>query len=147
MLHSINHEQRLYVLSAGDGFSCLGFDVALQWAKGVATWLREYGEVCAAPNADLRGTAEGFQQHQAIMDAGRKFNLQTGHRCNLLLTPELIGLERRRVEVVDQHDEKRRFWIGKSTGWLPVHLEIARPSSTHGPAVMGAPFKSVQVVR
>jgi len=48
--------------------------------------------------------------------------------------------------VVDRHGERRRFRVGKSTGWMPCHLEIARCNSTGGPAVTGAPFQSVRIV-
>lgn len=53
------------------------------------------------------------------------------------LTPQLIGLEGMRVEVVDPPDGEfpgltRRFYVGKSTGWRPCHLEIHNRRSTGG---------------
>lgn len=48
------------------------------------------------------------------------------------LTPQLKGLEGYRVEVIDNYDEKRRFIVGKSTGWKPCHLEIKRVDSMGG---------------
>jgi hypothetical protein len=48
------------------------------------------------------------------------------------LTPQLVGLEGYRVEVVTDYDETRRFIVGKSTGWKPIHLEIARRNSSGG---------------
>lgn len=45
-------------------------------------------------------------------------------RDNSHLSPQLIGLEGWRVEAVDVHGERRRFIVGKSTGWRPCHLEI-----------------------
>ena len=60
------------------------------------------------------------------------------------LTPQLKGLEGWRVEVVDCYGERRRFIVGRSTGWSPCHIEVARRDSTGGPAVMGTPFKSVR---
>ena len=45
-------------------------------------------------------------------------------RDNSHLSPQLIGLEGWRVEAVDIHGERRRFIVGKSTGWRPCHLEI-----------------------
>lgn len=48
------------------------------------------------------------------------------------LTPQLTGLEGWRVEVVTTYGETRRFIVGKSTGWKPCHLEIARRDSTGG---------------
>ncbi|WP_157698714.1 hypothetical protein [Geobacter sp. DSM 9736] len=70
---------------------------------------------------------------------------QTGYRSKAELTPQLIGLEGKRVEVVDCYGGKRRFWVGRSTGWIPCHLEIDTRRSSGGPAVTGAPFRSVRV--
>ena len=53
-------------------------------------------------------------------------------RSDAGLTPQLIGLEGYRVEVVTDYDETRRFIVGKSTGWIPCHLEIARSNSSGG---------------
>lgn len=51
------------------------------------------------------------------------------------LQPQLLGLEGWRVEVVTLEGEKRRFYVGKSTGWRPCHLEIHnRRSMGGGPA-------------
>ena len=49
------------------------------------------------------------------------------------LTPQLTGLEGWRVEVVTTYGEKRRFIVGRSTGWRPIHLEIATRRSDGGP--------------
>lgn len=57
------------------------------------------------------------------------------------LTPQLIGLEGYRVEVEDPDDGPyrgltRRFYVGRSTGWKPCHLEIHnRRSRGGGPAL------------
>ena len=48
------------------------------------------------------------------------------------LSPQLKGLEGWRVEVITTYNEKRRFIVGKSTGWKPCHLEIARRDSLGG---------------
>jgi DnaJ-class molecular chaperone len=40
-----------------------------------------------------------------------------------------------RVEVREKDGTRRRFYVGKSTGWKPVYLEIARRNSSGGPAV------------
>jgi len=48
------------------------------------------------------------------------------------LTPQLVGLEGYRVEVVTTYGETRRFIVGKSTGWVPRHLEVARRDSMGG---------------
>lgn len=54
-------------------------------------------------------------------------------RDNSGLTDQLCGLEGWRVEVLDvSGDTPRRFYVGKSTGWRPCHLEIARRTSSGG---------------
>lgn len=56
-------------------------------------------------------------------------------RDNSGLTPQLIGLEGWRVEVMTVEGNVRRFIVGKSTGWRPCHLEIHnRRSHGGGPA-------------
>lgn len=61
------------------------------------------------------------------------------------LTPQLIGLEGYRVEVITDYDEKRRFIVGRSTGWRPIHLEISRRTALGGPAAEKH-YKSVTVL-
>ena len=145
MLASINHEQGLYVLHAGNGITCLGFNVALEWATGVAKWLNQHGEQSEMPNAELCGTTEGFHEYRRLMDKGADFHRRTGKRCNIQLTKQLVGLEGKRVEIMDRIGQKRRFWVGKSTGWMPIHLEVARTNSIGGHSVYGTPFQSVRI--
>lgn len=54
-------------------------------------------------------------------------------RSDDCLTPQLVGLEGWRVEVTTDYGETRRFIVGRSTGWKPIHLEIARRDSSGGP--------------
>lgn len=65
-------------------------------------------------------------------------------RDNSGLSPQLIGLEGWRVEVIDfdagyvektegdYQPIRRRFIVGKSTGWAPCHLEIKTRRSMGG---------------
>lgn len=48
------------------------------------------------------------------------------------LTPELVGLEGWRVEVVTTYGETRRFIVGRSTGWRPCHIEVKTRRSLGG---------------
>lgn len=48
------------------------------------------------------------------------------------MTPQLDGLEGWRVEVIDAYGAKRRFIVGRSTGWRPCHLELATSRSAAG---------------
>lgn len=62
------------------------------------------------------------------------------------LTPQLIGLEDWRVEVVDMHGERRRFIVGRSTGWRPCHLEIKTLRSMGGDPARSQ-YQSVKPLR
>lgn len=141
-LHSINRERRLYVIMEGGGVTAIGFEIAYDRAVKVAKW-------CGSPLPDANnvGTEEGFKEYAATMSLGRLHYQATKQRCDADLTPQLIGHEGKRVEVIDKDDNKRRFWVGKSTGWFPVHIEIVRVNAKSGDPVSGAPFKSVTVVR
>lgn len=141
-LIKINRAQRLYVLSCGNGYvSCLGYDVAERRRVAVLEWLGD------TPEAMRKGSKRHYAAYQDAMTRGQAYAKETGKRCPAELTPQLSWLEGRRVEVVDTYGERRRFQVGKSCGWMPCHLEIARRDSMGGGAVTGAPFKSVQIVR
>lgn len=137
---SLNAEQRLFVIPCGDGYSCLGFDVCHEWTALIAA---ELNRPDLAPIESERGMLPAYARYQRASEAAQ----QSGKRLTCMLTPQLIGLEGKRVEVVDSYGETRRFQVGKSTGWLPIHLEIARRTSHGGGGVSGAPFKSVRVIR
>lgn len=140
-LHSINGSARLYVMRCGAGFSCYGFDVLHAKACAVANWSK-----VIPPLADP-GTRGHFEQCAAILDHGARYAEKTGTRCDAELTRELIGLERRRVEVTEPDGTRRRFWVGKSTGWMPCHLEIPTVRSSGGCAVYFPAGATVRVVR
>jgi hypothetical protein len=57
----------------------------------------------------------------------------------------LLGLEGCRVEVTDAYGKTRRFWVSRSTGWRPCHLEIARRGNRSGDVASG-PYLSLRVV-
>jgi hypothetical protein len=143
---TINEEQGLYVIPCGKGFSCLGFDVCLERATKLSGWLLSKGVQHVEPDHTKRGTMAAYDHYQTLLSIASEKCLKDGIRCDAELTPQLIGLERKRVEVVDCYGEKRRFQVGKSTGWMPCHLEIHNRRSSGGPAAMGTPYKSVRVV-
>jgi hypothetical protein len=62
------------------------------------------------------------------------------------LCPQLKGLEGARVEVMDHDGETRRFNVGRSTGWRPIHLEIHNRRCIGGHAAMPS-YRSVRVIR
>lgn len=53
-------------------------------------------------------------------------------RSDTGLSPQLIGLEGWRVEVVDADGCTRRFIVGRSNGWQPCHIELKLRSSRGG---------------
>lgn len=55
-------------------------------------------------------------------------------RSDAGLSPQLIGLEGWRVEVDDNYGNTRRFYVSRSTGWIPCHIEASRRRSSGGPA-------------
>ena len=143
---TINAEQELYIISMEHGYSCLGFDVCLGRHKAVAAWLRGEGLDADDLPPQARGTIRGYKAYRTLLNRAGAYCQRTGNRCPAELPPQLTGLEGKRVEVIDRHGERRRFLVGKSTGWMPCHLEIARSNNTGGPAVTGAPFQSVRIV-
>ena len=147
MLSRIDNERELYVLDHGSGYSCLGFDVLQERTNGVVRWLNNNGVPHLYMPDAWRGTADAYGLYDAAMKAGANFSQRTGKQCDAELTPQLIGHEGKRVEVVDKYGDTRRFIVGKSCGWCPCHLEIARRNSTGGGAVTGAPFKSIRFIR
>ena len=140
---TINSKERLYVIQCVGGYSCLGFYVAEERHRAVADWMKSK---TLGPQKDLKGTKDGYEMYEGVMRLGEAYAKINGTRCPADLTSQLDGLEGKRVEVVDKYGEKRRFIVGRSTGWFPCHLEIARRTSSGGSAVTGAPFRSVRVV-
>lgn len=155
---SINKDQKVYVIRCGAGYSCQGFDYLHNQAHAVLTWLKEQGrtaemilgaqriDVLTLAIPDRKGTKKHFTACNNVIAAGSQLARATGTQCPANLTPQLNGLVGRRVEVTDASGEKRRFIVGRSTGWMPCHLEIASRDSSGGCPVYGAPFKSVRVV-
>ncbi len=138
---TLNHDEKLYVLGNKMGITCLGFDVCQERSEAMAKWLNVEG-----PDNAIFGTIEGYNKYSELVELCRIRFEETKEKCPCELTKQLIGLEGQRVEVVDKWGEKRRFKVGRSTGWIPIHIELHNSRSTGGGAVMGAPFKSVKVI-
>jgi hypothetical protein len=66
-------------------------------------------------------------------------------RDNSELSQQLIGKEGWRVEVVTRYGERRRFIVGRSTGWKPIHLEVKTRRSLGGMAAE-SDYASVRMV-
>lgn len=51
-----------------------------------------------------------------------------------------------RIEATDEHGERRRFWVGVSTGWKPSYLEVHNTRSMGGCACWGN-YTDIRVIR
>jgi hypothetical protein len=145
---TVNAEQRLYVISLPEcgGFSCLGFDVADRRAKDLLAWSAQYTDDVPEFNSHLTGTIEGYEQYKKAERIALDVRIVRGGIVPTELTAELIPYEGKRVEVVNRWGAKSRFWVGRSTGPIPVHLEIKQRNSSGGMPVTGAPFQSIRQV-
>jgi hypothetical protein len=132
-LSAINLDSRLYVLREGDGFSCYGFDVLERKAAGLAECMLADSDGVEMATAG-KGTPQAFDAWAELVAIAREQYERHGRRCEAELTPALKGLEGKRVEV-ERDGELSRFIVGRSTGWIPVHLEIKRRNSSGGEPV------------
>lgn len=82
---------------------------------------------------------------QAIWDQ-MTISERSAIRSDAGLTKQLIGYEGKRVEVVEQDGTVRRFWVGRSSGWIPCHIELKLRTSTGGHSAHGAPYRSIRIV-
>lgn len=140
MLQSIDQSQRLYILKYDYGVSCLGFDVC----QRISTFLaNELGEIVSLYG---KGTKEAFEEYERLLSLGKAKHEKTGWKSQAELTRQLTPFYGYKVEIVDCNNEKRKFIVGKSGGWMPCHIELQNVNSKSGPAVYGAPFKSVKTI-
>ena len=136
----------LFCVNCGEGYSTLGFGYAARKVETVRAWLVDCGQPVAPVLLPELGSPAAYLLYVATMAAGAAYNRETGARCPAELEPQLRGLEGKRVEVETASGETRRFIAGKSTGWLPCHLEIKTRRSSGGESVWGGPFKRVTVI-
>jgi hypothetical protein len=138
---TLNAEQSLYVIDVGYGYTCLGFAVCQSWTRDIA---RELGRRDLEPTAFA--SLEAYREYERAVEEARDVHVRTGYRLRCHLTPQLTGLEHRRVEVIDSHEERREFVVGRSTGFIPIHLELSSERAHCGEPVTGAPFSSVRLI-
>lgn len=137
---TINKKQRLYVLASNGGYSCLGFDVVLRKTTAL---MKELSLTYALGKP---GSIKLYKQYLGVLDVAQSRYKATGIKSTAELIPEFIGREGWRVEVKTSYDTIERFIIGKSTGFIPCHLEIKKSNSSGGAQVMGYPFKSINFI-
>jgi hypothetical protein len=128
-LSKINHEQHLYVIDCGSGYSCLGFDVLERRAVRLAKALCLNFDT-TMPNGEAKYNAYRNLQHIA-----HERVIKTGIRIECELHPKLHGTLHRRVEVVFADGSVERFTVGRSTGWTPIYLRLKNSRSKGGEAI------------
>lgn len=133
----------LFCIPERGGFTCLGFDVCRERTKRVADWLQRPD---LQPKA-RRGSFRSYAEYTRAMRIAGNYCKLNHVKCPVELSPQLVGLEGNRVEVLDSWDDAkpRRFIVGKSTGWMPIHLEVHNRRSTGGGGAMRS-YASVSVV-
>jgi len=135
----INKKQKLYVIPCGGGFSCYGFEVLKNKLNRLAM---EYKREDLSVKRS--GTIKAYNNYFKIVKIAEKRYKTESYRSKSELIPEFIGNEGRKVEVITSYNEKERYIIGKSTGFIPCHLEIKKRNSSGGSSVCGYPFKSIK---
>lgn len=138
----LDKEHGLYVIPIGNGgYSTLGFEECRKRSEALD---KELGLNLTPKRV---GTKKAYNAYRKLKNIVFEKYQNTGFRSKTELTAQLIGLEGKRVEVVTSEGKTERFYVGKSTGWIPCHLMVKRIDSMGGEAVYGAPFKSVKVLR
>lgn len=51
------------------------------------------------------------------------------------LVPELVGLEGWRIEATYPEGDKKRYYVSRSNGWRPCHIEVLNRRSFGGAQV------------
>lgn len=138
---TLNKDQKLYVIRAGNSYTCLGFEVCLKRVTALNTELGNIIKYVARI-----GSKRLYYQYTHLTSQAAVKHKATGWKSQSELIPEFIGREGWRVQIVDKYGETRRFIIGKSTGFIPCHLEILKSNSSGGASVTGYPFKSVNFI-
>ncbi|WP_421884218.1 hypothetical protein [Methylibium sp.] len=133
---TLNHEQRLYVIAQGGGYSCMGFDNARRHADQIAQRLGQPDLSFTAEDCD---TLAGYRKYQAATRAWGQSPLTRDTYFDPGTSPEVIrALEacrktRCQVRLIYGDTRSGQSWfdefdvvgrIGRSTGWLKVPLLI-----------------------
>lgn len=147
-----NDDQQLYVIPAGHGgYSCLGYkNAARNLNRLVACFDKLQLKVPAdirevAANSDnLLGKVSVYQALRQLESLAQQIYKEVGQRFDAYLTDQLRGLEGCRVEV-QAYGETYRFNVGKSMGYLPIHLEIKQRNSSGGVGCLDQ-YDSVKVI-
>lgn len=122
----IDKQKQQYVFTQGSGVFPIGIALLAKRAKAVAQWMG-----VAEPKSKA-GSFEHYTECMAMMEKGHQHAKRTGLQCNGNLSPQLVGYEGARVSVVDNAGYTRSFWVARTLGWMPSHLEVNRLPAIFG---------------
>ena len=142
---TVNTEQRLYVIPAGGGYSCLGFDVVRDNANHMLALMREHGEV-RKPAIDIPplgdrlqvadvelGSMAAYEKYLQVHELWRSSRACERTYFSPGTAPEVIKLlERYRKD----GERQLRLWLGDpSTGrdWCDEYDVVGRIGRSMGP--------------
>ncbi len=130
MTITINTDQRLYVITCGGGYTCLGFDVCFDHAKELA---KRVDRPDLAPNPDDKGTLGQYAQYQDLL---RIYATHPANRKTFYVTdnvpPKLIQV----LESLIRSGERVHLFKGDAdTGedWLEDFEVVGRIGRSMGP--------------
>jgi hypothetical protein len=133
-----NEADALYVIQTSESVTMYGYDVVLRDIDLMFTELagrralpEEYIDNAPIP---VRGSMEAWDLRVILMDQLKAVCAEQGEQAIFNLSPQLLGLEGWRVQALTKYNETRRFIVGRSSGWAPCHIELARSNSNDGPA-------------
>lgn len=125
---TINETRRLFVIPCGNGYSCMRFEYVDQMNNAIRN------ELAMAPPSAPIGSIEQYSEYERAVDMGKSYFEKHNRQMSCGLHPKLKGLEGYRIECT-RYGKKVRFWVGKSTGWIPCHLAIHNSRSCGGDAI------------
>lgn len=124
---TFNADEDLYVISDGDRYSCLGWDVMVDRMATMASLMGT-----EAPDLGERGSAEAYAAYRAMV---REFAGSEGSR-RAFLSPRLPKALIRCVRKAMRNGDTVRIWLGdRETGrsWMEEHDTVGMIGRSMGP--------------
>lgn len=137
---TLNFKHQAFTVPSGRGSITLGFSECKRRTQAIAD---HYERQDLAPTE--YGTAIAYFEYVKAVNYAEAEYRRTGQPCPVDLNTQLEGLEGRKVEAVTHNGERREFWVARSTGWRPSHLEASEPGAKAG-TVCPREYRSVTVI-
>ena len=150
MTITINKEQRLYVIPAGNGYTCAGFDYVFTQLQTLSQKLSKFNIDVGIVSSDEIGTTDQYQQYRAAIDLignrdlGTWFDQDTPSRVRSILESYRRSGDSLRIFYGDR--KTGRDWmeendvvgrIGRSCDVMKIPLLISEGESG-GPGILEA---------